>query len=98
MATAILTRYITHTPGILGGEPIIAGTRTPVRAIIEMWRMGIAPEEIPMHLPYLTLAQVFDALSYYQDNMAEINDYIGRNRIPDDMIHPAVRARFDHHL
>ncbi|MEH2382206.1 MAG: DUF433 domain-containing protein [Nostoc sp.] len=29
---------------ILGGEPIIGGTRTPVRAIVETWRMGVAPE------------------------------------------------------
>jgi uncharacterized protein (DUF433 family) len=43
--------YITSNDRILGGEPIIRGTRTPVRAIVEMWRMGMAPEEIPSHLP-----------------------------------------------
>ncbi|WP_292738054.1 DUF433 domain-containing protein [Nostoc sp. JL31] len=30
--------------------------RTPVRAIVENWRLGIRPEEIPLHLPHLTLA------------------------------------------
>ena len=30
-------RYIASDPEILGGEPIIEGTRTPVRAIVELW-------------------------------------------------------------
>lgn len=83
--------YIVRDDAILGGEPIIRGTRTPVRAIVESWRLGIAPEEIPQGLPHLTLAQVFDALSYYLDRQSEINSYIERNRIPEDMIDPLVR-------
>jgi len=70
----------------LGGEPVIAGTSIPVRTIIEMWRLGMTVEEIHEGLPDLTLAQIFDALSFYQDNVAEINAYIERNRITDAMI------------
>ena len=84
-------RYITRDAAILGGEPIITGTRTPVRAIVELWRNGIAPEEVPNSLPHLTLAQVFDALSYYSDNQNEINEHIERNRIPEDKIDPRVK-------
>ena len=40
-----------------------------------LWQLGISPEEIPTHLPHLTLVQVFDALSFYLDNQAEMNDY-----------------------
>ena len=83
--------YIVRDDAILGGEPIIRGTRTPVRAIVETWQMGTIPEEIPKGLPHLTLAQVFDALSYYFDNQSEINDYIERNRIPEELIDPLVR-------
>lgn len=82
--------YIVTDSEILNGEPIIKGTRTPVRAIVETWRMGVFPEEIPQGMPHLTLAQVFDALSYYSDNMAEINRYIELNRIPDDLIDSLV--------
>ncbi|PPT07745.1 hypothetical protein CKA32_001027 [Geitlerinema sp. FC II] len=57
-----------------------------------MWRLGIMPEEILNHLPHLTLAQVFDALSFYLDNQPEINEYIDRNQVPDDLVHPAVKA------
>lgn len=48
--------YITAEENILGGEPLINGTRTPVRAIVELWRLGVAEEEIPKRLPHLTLA------------------------------------------
>jgi uncharacterized protein (DUF433 family) len=85
-------RYIVTDEQILGGEPIIAGSRTPVRAIVELWRQGIVPETIPTHFPHLTLAQVFDALSYYSDHQAEVNAYIQRNRIPDELIDPQIRG------
>lgn len=93
MTNDVTSRYITRQLNILSGEPIIIGTRTPVRSIVNLWRSGIRPEEIPMHLPHLTLAQVFDALSFYQDNQAEINDYIEKNRIPEELVHPTVKAR-----
>jgi len=68
MAQATAHRYIVTDDQILGGEPIVIGTRTPVRAIVELWRQGLAPETIPSRLPHLTVAQVFDALSYYSDH------------------------------
>lgn len=92
MSTATEHYYIVTDDQILSGEPIIKGTRTPVRAIVELWRQGIAPEEIFTHLPHLTLAQVFDALSYYSDHTEEINAYIERNRITDDLIDPLVKG------
>jgi uncharacterized protein (DUF433 family) len=82
--------YIVNDDQVLSGEPIIRGTRTPVRAVVENWRLGTLPEEIPIGLPHLTLAQVFDALSYYSEHQDEINAYIERNRIPDDRIEPSV--------
>ena len=84
MATATDHPYIVRDAAILGGEPIIKGTRTPVRAIVENWRLGIAPEDISTHLPHLTLAQVFDALSYFADHREEIAAHIERNRVPDE--------------
>lgn len=77
-------RYITRVEGILSGEPIIAGTRTPVRAVVEHWKFGDSPETIVRKLPHLRLAQVFDALSYYDDHRDEIEQAIARNRVPVD--------------
>ncbi len=92
MTTATEHLYVVRDDGILGGEPIIKGTRTPVRAVVENWKRGVGPEDIPKGLPHLTLAQVFDALSYYSDHREEINGYIERNRIPDELIDPLVRG------
>ena len=91
MTTATEHCYIVRDDQILSGEPIIRGTRTPVRAVVEMWRLGVASEEIPNHLPNLSLAAVFDVLSYYSDHQDEINACIERNRIPDDLIDPLVK-------
>jgi uncharacterized protein (DUF433 family) len=90
-----LSRYVTRNTEILSGEPIIVGTRTSVRAIVGLWRLGIMPEEILNHLPHLTLAQVFDALSFYLDHQTEINEYIERNQVPDDLVHPSVKAALE---
>ncbi len=62
-STAADHLYITQVQSILGGEPIIKGTRTPVRAVVEHWKFGDAPEEIVRKLPHLRLAEVFDALA-----------------------------------
>ncbi len=67
MVTKTEHLYIVKNGRILGGEPIVVGTRTPVRAIVELWRLGLSPEEIQRELPHLTAAAVFDALSYYSD-------------------------------
>ena len=92
MATETLSRYVTRNSEILSREPIVIGTRTSVRAIVGLWRLGIMPEEILNHLPHLNLAQVFDALSFYLDNQVEINEYIAQNQVPDELVHPSVRS------
>ncbi len=84
--------HIVSRQGILNGEPVVRSTRTSVRAIVEHWRMGLAPAEIVEALPHLTLAQIFDALGYYSDHQAEINAHIEHNRISDSLLHPFVKA------
>jgi uncharacterized protein (DUF433 family) len=86
-----VTNYIGSDTKILSGEPIIAGTRTPVRSIVEKWRLGMTAEEIVQGSPYLTMAQVFASLSYYWDHRKEIDAFIERNRVPEELIDPAVR-------
>ncbi|MEO7841922.1 MAG: DUF433 domain-containing protein [Anaerolineales bacterium] len=74
--------YVESISDILGGEPVIINTRTPVRAIVERWKFGESVEEILRSLPHLRLAQIFDALGYYDDHRAEIEKYIELNRVP----------------
>ena len=74
--------YIAKTEDVLGGEPVIVGTRTAVRAIVEHWKFGDAPEDIARKLPHLRLSHIFAALSYYDDHRDEIEKYIRLNQVP----------------
>src|SRR5215813_12497724 len=74
---------IVSDAGLRNGEPILAGTATPVRAVAELWNQGMSPEEIPIHLPHLTLEQVFAALHYYVGHRKDIDTLISANRVPD---------------
>lgn len=76
--------YIVRVDDILSGEPILKGTRTPVRAIVEYWKFGLSPEELARKLPHLRLAHICAALSYYDDHRAEIEHYLALNRVPVD--------------
>lgn len=67
--------YIVRDATIYGGEPIIEHTRTGVRHVILQFQSGRDPEEIAS-IHRLSLAQVYDALSYYYDNESEIEHYI----------------------
>ncbi|MGH7887313.1 MAG: DUF433 domain-containing protein [Candidatus Binatia bacterium] len=65
--------YITSHRDYCGGSPIIRGTRFPVRSVVNyVLRQGISPEELVREFSHLTLAQVYDALSYYYDHKEAI--------------------------
>ncbi len=64
--------HIVKMRGICGGRPLIAGTRTPVQAIVEYYRLGLNTLEILVELPYINEAQLHDALSYFYDHKDEI--------------------------
>lgn len=83
-------RYVTRVPGICGGRPIIRGTRVPVKAIVGYHKLGMNPDEIATALPNLTLAQIHEALSYYYDHVAEIEQEIEEDRKAG----PAARSGF----
>ena len=78
-----LDAEIVSDPNLRHGEPILAGTATPIRAVAELWNQGMSPEEIPLHLPHLTIQMVFAALHYYTGHRQEIDAYIAKNRIPE---------------
>jgi len=71
--------HIVRVEGVCGGRPIVAGTRISVRTLVERTRLGDSPEQIVADYPPLTLAQVYDALSYYHEHKAEIEGEIAAN-------------------
>jgi len=59
---------------------VIKDTRIPVSIIIGYLRAGETPESlVEKILPHLTLAQIYDALSYYYDYQAEIERELTEN-------------------
>ena len=55
---------ITTDPAILGGKPIIKGTRISVEFILELYASGAAKEEILRNYPHLSEEDIHAALSY----------------------------------
>jgi uncharacterized protein (DUF433 family) len=72
--------YIVSQADLCGGSPVIKGTKFPVRSVVAyVLHQGISPEELVKEFSHLTLAQVYDALSYYYDNKGRIDKDIGNN-------------------
>ena len=65
--------YITKTPDICGGKAVVRGTRIPVAVLIGHYQNQETPAEILAGFPQLSLAQFYDALSYYYENQSEID-------------------------
>ncbi len=74
--TATYHLHIEKDPSKYEGKAVIKGTRIPVASIVNHYRSGMSVEEILEGYPSLTPAQLFDALSYYFDNKAEIDSQL----------------------
>ena len=73
--------HIVRSEGVHGGRPIIRGTGVSVQTIVEQTRLGRSPVQIVEDYDgVLTLAQVYDALSYFHEHQAEIEQDFARNR------------------
>ena len=81
--------HITSNPQMYGGSPVIAGTRFPVRSVVMyVLKHGLTPEELVEQFPFLTLAQIHDALAFYYDNREEVDRDLEENT------EGAVRRRY----
>lgn len=73
------TSRIVRNRRVLGGEPIVRGTRIPVRSIVLIAREYGGEAGVLDAYPQLALADVQDALGFYEDHRAEIERYIRAN-------------------
>jgi uncharacterized protein (DUF433 family) len=88
--------HIIRIPGVQGGEPVVRGVIKTVRGIVELTRMGQTPQEIVDDFgDGLTLAHVYDALSYYYDNQEEMEQIFAEHKAAMD---EAVRMNTEHRL
>lgn len=68
--------------GVQGGYPVIAGIRTPVRTIVQMFCETYPGDidRITEALPHLTRDQVESALNYYREYPDAVDEDIERQR------------------
>jgi uncharacterized protein (DUF433 family) len=71
-ASTDIGTLVTHTPGLHGGSPHIAGKGITVRRIVTWYKRGLSAEEISDRIGNLTLAEVYAALAYYHANKTEV--------------------------
>lgn len=57
-------RRIVFNPGILGGKPILKGTRIAVEFVLELLASGMTSDQIIDEYPRLTRADIRAVLSY----------------------------------
>jgi len=69
MATRPTSAQIVNDPDILGGKPVIAGTRISVQLILEKMRDGWTINDLLDDYPYLTREQIVAALAYAAEAM-----------------------------
>ncbi len=73
--------HIVRIPGVQGGEPIVGNKGVTVRTIVALSRQSLSPEQIVSEYDRtLTLAKVYDSISYYHDHLEEIEAYFSRHR------------------
>lgn len=59
-----LSRHIVADPSVMGGKPVIRGTRISVESILEKVAAGESMEQILSEHPYVSAEQVRAALAY----------------------------------
>ena len=70
--TQTLSKGITKTPGVCGGDACIAQTRIPVWLLVEYRRLGISEAQLLEDYPHLSAADLVNAWAYADAHPAEI--------------------------
>lgn len=74
--------YVEKAQMASGWRPVIKGTRIPVSIIVGYLRAGETPESLAATvIPHVSLAAIYDALSYYHDHKEEIEAEIAENTV-----------------
>jgi uncharacterized protein (DUF433 family) len=72
--------HVSRHPDLASGSPVIAGTKFPVRLVVEyVLKRGMVPEELVREFPQLSLSFIYDALSYYYDHQSELEREMEEN-------------------
>ena len=71
--------YVSETPGVCGGYPVVRGTRIPVRIILHAYQETRDLGSILAMYPHLSREQVQGALDYYTAYPGRVDEDIARH-------------------
>lgn len=77
-------RTIIKNPRVLHAEPILDGTRIPVRTVVLLMRLHGDVSAVQRELPILTIRDVESALHYYDAHHDEIEYWIAFDKADDE--------------
>lgn len=78
------SRTIIKNPRVLHAEPILAGTRIPVRTVALLMRLHGDISAVQRELPILTIHDIEAALDYYHAHREEIEYWIAFDTADSD--------------
>jgi uncharacterized protein (DUF433 family) len=64
------------------GRPVVGKAEVKLGVIAAYWNLGWTLEQLEQNYPWLTRAEILDALSFYEDHREEIDLLIEQNRPP----------------
>jgi uncharacterized protein (DUF433 family) len=82
MTTALRTEH-PHVTRDKQGRPLVGSVRLQLHILAEYWRLGWSLDELAAGYPFLSMAEILDALSYYMDHRDEVEALIRANRLPE---------------
>lgn len=62
-----LKKYIVIDPQILGGTPVISGTRIPIERVQELVRQGYTPATLKDEYPQVEMKKIQNIISYLME-------------------------------
>jgi Uncharacterized conserved protein len=62
------------------GRPVVGTAKVKLDVLAEYWNMGWKLEDLEQNYPWLSRAEILDALSFYEDHREEIDRLIQQNR------------------
>jgi uncharacterized protein (DUF433 family) len=77
-------RTIIKNPRVLHAEPILDGTRIPVRTVVLLMRLHGDVAAVQRELPSLTVGDIESALRYYDAHRDEVEYWIAFDAADDE--------------
>lgn len=98
MATTLNIQPIS-LPLTLGKDGVarVGGTRVTLDTVVRAFIRGATAEEITQQYPTLELSDVYATISYYLQNIEEVDAYLERRRKYAQTVKEENQKRFDPH-